>query len=670
MPQENTLQEQTIQDITFLNFPDTKKDMPGYEKKSPSRELILDSWRRSMDYGIRQDSVPPNLENSPEKFEQLLLENEQLLQFASQEMDRLSNKLYKGDFIIAVTDAEGTLLKYVCRNNSEYYASHPWFQKGSCWSEENAGTNAVALALLTRESCFLRGDEHYLPLQADIHCFATPVFLKGENLAGSLALISKNDKNININIRITELINSARLIEQRLVSAPSQNHDGLNVQIRNMAEMLSEGVIITDEDNTKTFANEYTGKLFHIDMDLLTGSDLAKIIPESNIRFWNAMDSEGGPDSMLIPVRYSKMQAVNTQVRIYPLADLYKSSFPHTYGSASNGRIIMLRPTEPLKSSPASARSNGAKTCFDDLIGESRLFRDAIEQAKMFAHTDLNILLLGETGVGKDLFAQCIHNESNRYGNPYFAMNCAAIPSELLASELFGYVEGSFTGAKRGGNPGKLEITRGGTLLLDEIGDMPFDLQAYLLRAIDSREITRIGGSEIIEVDSRIIAATNIDINDAVKEKKFRADLFYRLGNTVVHIPPLRERREDIPLMAERFVDIAYHKLEHRPVSISPAFMDTLAAYDFPGNVRELKNIIASSVILSRSDVLEESCLPLFVRQPKRAEEEAPLSTRFEHEREMLLSYLKKYNYNKSKAADALNMSRSTLYRKMQQHGL
>ena len=233
----------------------------------------------------------------------------------------------------------------------------------------------------------------------------------------------------------------------------------------------------------------------------------------------------------------------------------------------------------------------------------------------MAAGTDANILVEGETGTGKEVFAQAIHNASAYNEGPFLAVNCAALPRDLIESELFGYVEGAFTGASRKGRLGKFELASGGTLFLDEIGEMPLEVQAKLLRVLQEKTIVRVGGDRTIPIDCRIIAATNRDLRQAVSEQRFRRDLLYRLNVLTIEVPPLRERRGDIPLFIERFIAHFAERSNKVVDSVAPQVLKRLTNYRWPGNVRELENIIEHGVALTNKRQIQWEDLPAYLQE-------------------------------------------------------
>ncbi|SHJ74228.1 PAS domain S-box-containing protein [Geosporobacter subterraneus DSM 17957] len=317
------------------------------------------------------------------------------------------------------------------------------------------------------------------------------------------------------------------------------------------------------------------------------------------------------------------------------------------------------------------------ETSLDNIIGSSRCFAAVKEEAARAAQSSSTILIQGESGTGKELFARAIHFHSSRKQEPFIPINCAAIPEQLLESELFGYEEGAFTGAKRGGKTGKFELANRGTIFLDEIGDMPLHLQTKLLRVLQENVIEKVGGKDYIPINVRVIAATNKNLEEKVNEGEFRKDLFYRLNVIPINIPPLRDRREDIPILVEALLEKCNLKLEKKVTQVDNAVLNQLIAYHWPGNVRELENTIEYAVNMCRGERILKEDLPNRLKR-KEAENEAVAG----EQRIMTIKELECYEIQKAlrifggskqtidKAAEALGMGRATLYRKMKEYQL
>jgi len=330
-----------------------------------------------------------------------------------------------------------------------------------------------------------------------------------------------------------------------------------------------------------------------------------------------------------------------------------------------------------------------AKWQFEDLIGESDIFHKVKTMAQQLANTTSTVLITGESGTGKELFAQAIHNASSRRTGPFIRINCAALPENLLESELFGYEEGAFTGAKKGGKPGKFELAKGGTVFLDEIGDMPLNMQTKLLSVLQERVIERVGGTEPIPINVRVIAATNQDLEQMVKNKQFRSDLYYRLNVVRLNIPPLRKRTEDLPLLVEVLMARINKRLRTRVSKCSKEAIKLLAGYSWPGNVRELENLLERAINLANANneyCIRLSHLPSLIETNDISQTETndtlpeiiipdnfgeKLSDTIEGiEKKMILQALSKTGGNKTKTAKLLGIHNSALYRKLSKYGL
>ncbi|MCD6087093.1 MAG: sigma-54-dependent Fis family transcriptional regulator [Candidatus Hydrothermae bacterium] len=308
-----------------------------------------------------------------------------------------------------------------------------------------------------------------------------------------------------------------------------------------------------------------------------------------------------------------------------------------------------------------------------EIVGKNEKFQRVLELAKKVAPTDSTVLIRGESGTGKELIAKAIHNMSPRANNPFIAINMAALPEELLESELFGYTKGAFTGATKN-KEGLFKAAEGGTILLDEISEASPRIQVKILRALQEKEITPVGSTKTIKVDVRIIASTNADLEKMVAEGRFREDLYYRLNVVYIQLPPLRERKDDIPLLTSHFLKKYTSLYNLPPKKISDETMKILLEYSWPGNVRELENAIERAVILSEGEVIKPADLPEKIRNrfSVKVSDQVNLSglTLEELERRYILQVLDETGWNKNRAAQILGIDPSTLYRKLQRYGL
>ncbi len=316
---------------------------------------------------------------------------------------------------------------------------------------------------------------------------------------------------------------------------------------------------------------------------------------------------------------------------------------------------------------------SGVKYTLDDILGESQQIISLKEKVKMVSNSDISILVRGESGTGKELFAHSIHQLSSRSQKPFIKVNCGAIPENLLESELFGYEEGAFTGAKKGGKKGKFQLANGGTLFLDEIGDMPLSMQVKLLRALQDGEIEPIGSTKSISVNVRIIAATNRPLENMIEEKRFREDLFYRINVVPFSVPPLRERAEDLTLLIAYFIDKVTNRLGKRIAGIESNVLEILKSYSWPGNIRELENVIEAAVHLTKGEQITLDSLPDYLQSQTaiyRFKNKKLKDIVEETELWVLKQSLERNNDDKGLVGRELGISRSTLYEKLNKYGL
>jgi two-component system response regulator AtoC len=303
---------------------------------------------------------------------------------------------------------------------------------------------------------------------------------------------------------------------------------------------------------------------------------------------------------------------------------------------------------------------------FENIIAKSSKMQRVIEVIKVVAKSNATVLITGESGTGKELVARAIHSQSHRRNKPFVAVSCAALPESLLESELFGHEKGSFTGAYAQ-KKGKFEFANGGTLFLDEVGEMSANIQVHLLRVLEEKEFARVGGNEPIKVDVRVISATNKDLRKAIEKQEFREDLYYRLNVVSIELPPLRERKEDIPLLAEHFLHKFAMENQKEVTGFSPEAMELVLDYDWPGNVRELENAIERAVILAKDSIITIADLPQ--ENLSLAYSTTPRKNLKEVERNHVLNVLRETGGNYSEAARILGISRMTLYNKAREYG-
>lgn len=338
--------------------------------------------------------------------------------------------------------------------------------------------------------------------------------------------------------------------------------------------------------------------------------------------------------------------------------------------------ISMVSQTSDASEPDALRSISAPPDAFARIVGRSDRIAQVVKKARVLAGVDTAVLLLGETGVGKEVFARAIHDEGPNRRGPFVAVNCGGLPRDLLASELFGYVDGAFTGARRSGMLGKVEAAHGGTLFLDAIAELPLDLQPYLLRVLEGGEVYPLGSSNKARtVNFRLIAATHRDLRAEVQSQRFRMDLFFRIAVTTLQIPPLRERRGDLPALVEHFVDSLQRRVGSNK-HFSPEVFEAFARYDWPGNLRELRNAVEAISLLSDSSEVTPATLPAELLEPVVVQTLAAAKTvrafggLREAERETITTAIQQQDGNLTLVARELGISRSTLYLKLKKYGL
>lgn len=448
--------------------------------------------------------------------------------------------------------------------------------------------------------------------------------------------------------------------------------------LRVILDSINDAICVVDENCITRYWNKAAEKLYQIDRDKIIGTHIKEFFPKS-----------------LLP-RIIKEEKSYDNIYNNPKEGCYNviSASPLYINGRLVGGISLDRDaTELIKTSELLVKAqsnlnvleheisvlNKDRYPFSHILGNNKALRESIRLARDVSKSNINVLLTSESGTGKELFARAIHKESGREG--YFvAINCSAIPNELLESELFGYSSGAFTGALKSGKVGKIELAHNGTLFLDEIGDMPLNMQPKILRVLEDGEFTRIGSEKTIKANIRVIAATNKDLSKMVDAGQFRKDLYYRLNSVVISLPPLRERKDDIPLLVNRFVEDFCMEYGINILGITPEVMNIFVNHSWEGNVRELKNVMERIVVLARNnntDVIDVSFLPQGLR---KGEEAQPLIKHeniydLNHildnaEREAIINVMKIARNNKSHAAKLLNIPRSTLYFKLKKYNL
>lgn len=443
--------------------------------------------------------------------------------------------------------------------------------------------------------------------------------------------------------------------------------------LKTIVDSISDGILILDSEGYVLYLNQMGANLLDLSSTLVVGKHITEIVDFRPVILDVLENGQGYLEKEFIihsPSR-GKLHFMKSAI---VLRD-------------RNSRMIGVIDTFRLyeTSHTMIARITGAKArfSFKDIIGKEPAFMEAVNLSRIAAQSNANVLIEGESGTGKEMFAHAIHQASMRSSGPLVIVNCASLPRSLIESELFGYESGSFTGAKKEGFPGKFEQANGGTIFLDEIAEMPLDMQSKLLRVLQDHTFTRIGGTKNITVDTRVIAATNKNLLTEIRNNNFREDLYYRLNVLCIHTPSLRERLEDIPILVESFVRKNAAQHGRTIPEIDAEVFQVFRQYQWPGNVRELENVIERAIIVSRSNRITLADLPNYIvnslqQAQKDSDPPSPIEQSVQPEirdlesieKEQIRKALREAEGNISYCAKMLGISRNTLYRKMKQYSL
>lgn len=641
---------------------------------------VIESWKRSLLMGIKPNDPRAKIKMTLENLRVICERNEELIGIALPFMETLRDSVKDSGFLISLADKHGVLLEIIGNKDAMSLASCSNFVKGCCRTESEAGTNAIGLCLTTKKPVQVSGAEHFNALHHLWTCSSAPIFSDKGKVLGVLTLSGESDQAHPHTLGM--VISAAQSIIDKLKKqTTSQLQKNMTYMVDFIVRSISEAIIIFNNKGVITRANQKANQLVGLDIDSLQGAELKKVFPQTP----ELIESlENGKSLPLIDV---DLQQGRKKRRLE-----IKSYIFSEHKNLAGGLLFLTEKNCVRK--PNISEGLKADYVFDDICGTSSKLIRQIELAKIVAETSSRVLIVGESGTGKEIFAQAIHNASDRRKAPFVAINCAAIPKDLVEAEIMGYVSGAYTGAKQGGQIGKLELANGGTIFLDEIQHMPLDVQAKFLRVLQENMITRLGDTKPIKIDVRVIAATNEDLYEKSLTHEFRHDLFYRLSVIEIKIPPLRERIGDLILTSEVILNKLAEKLGKKSVKISSEVLSCLTKYTWPGNVRELENVLEMGFLLCKDNVICLEDLNDRVRSPHKSHlietyvESKPISdtinndesycaihgnvsqTMKDVEYDKLRDAMFEANGNIVEVSRSLGISRSTIYRRMKEFGL
>ena len=622
-----------------------KKFAETGEIDSQVRDVIAKSWRKCRNLGI--DMYENRLEKIAEgdELRSLLETNEDLIKMAEPVIEYLWNVLDGTSTVISLSDSNYNLLKMAGDEDTIERFKKSNFCVGACWSEELVGTNALALCIDNDKPMQTDGLEQYCRKHHKATGSGAPIHNETGEIIGSINITS--DMRIYSNYSLGMVTAAAKLIEEQIVlfNANRLITQGINAMV--------DGMIITDGSFRIKQINNKGKVILHDEKGDLIGRDLRDILGgEFNVEKYKRHSEE---------INFS----IDDKI-IFCTGRITEMRF----NKKSMGVVVIFRTIKSMNKAMNQYAGNCANYKFSDIKTCSSKMKNFIKQAEHISKEDCNVLILGESGTGKELFAQAIHSASLRADGPFVAVNCAALPKELVESELFGYEGGAFTGAKKEGLIGKFELADGGTILLDEIGEMPLEAQGKLLRVLESHKISRIGGKEERQIDVRVIAVTNKNLKEKVEKNTFRLDLYYRINVVTFELPRLNDREGDIRLLANFFLE-RRNKRVNKNKRLDEYFIKCLECFNWEGNVRELQNVIDKSYYICSEDVITADYLSDDIRNSVLKTEKLTESGTIDNmEKELIVETILKNKCNITQSAKELGISKPTIYRKMKKYNI
>ncbi len=649
---------------------------------------LMQSWRRCAALGLDPYGELPGYDD-PRLTTTI---PQDLLSLLRPAMEDLHQFAEGSECLVVFADAQARIVEIVGNRTMQEELVHLGLTVGALWSEEQQGSNALALALQESFPIQINGAMHYRAALHPLYTSAAPVHdLMGQTI-GVLGVMGRHE---HCHPHTLGMVTSAAqaMSNQLQMQVWLRNANDLLSELKTILQTLPEGILLLRRDGVVSQMNAPAGSMLGLTPARVTGRRLRDVLPLPTVLAQALTTYQ--------PLSYEELVFDTVHGRVTCLCTLqpltsYRAEtglegivssvgLTTSESTVADGFVLILRSIERVQKLVHRMTSARARLTFANVIGESAALKEALRVARLASSSNSTVLLRGETGTGKEIFAQSIHNSSPRADGPFVAINCAAIPRELINTELFGYEGGSFTGADRQGRLGKFEQAHGGTLFLDEIGDMPHDLQTSLLRAIETRTIVRIGGQRVIPADVRIIAATHKDLREEARRGNFRSDLYYRLNVLTIEIPPLRERIDDLPLLVRHFLQ-RQSRILSRSLTITSEAIEALKQYNWPGNVRELENTLERVIHLAARDTIGIDDLPLDLRQlsphlsPLEEDSQqiasVPAKSTVLREQSMnaeaqaILQAWQASNGHITRAAALLGISRTTLWRKMGKYGL
>jgi transcriptional regulator with PAS, ATPase and Fis domain len=622
------------------------------------RPVVLESWNRSRRFG-----ADPYLVHSGKVDEAELgrrrARRADLREVALTYIENLFRIVAGTGSLISLGDEESVILDL--ETDESIRATNNFPHPGTIHTEEAIGTSGMGTALTIDQPVQIHGAEHWMQRNHCWSCNSVPVH-HGGSIIGCLTLSCPSVRAHEHSLGL--VVAAVKAIERELDLRETLREKQLLVMQQNaLLELADTGIALIDREGRILRANREINDIFGM-YDGCVGQLIGDLV-KADIDFPGLIARDADLVDQEIALQVA---AKNTHLRV--------STALVRNGGVAESMVVRVRASRDVLRLVNRVAGSKATYTFHDILGSSPALRQCIKLAQNASRTNANVLILGESGTGKELFAQAIHNDSPRCAGPFVAINCGALSRELIQSELFGYEGGSFTGAKKEGNPGRFELADGGTLFLDEIGELPLEVQANLLRVLQTWEVYRIGAKYAKPVNVRVVAATNKDLQRAVKEKTFRDDLFYRINIFSIALPALRNRPEDLRMLAETMLRRYSRPMPQRFQGITEEVYSIFEQHSWPGNIRELENVIERALVLAEGPEIRPSDLPVLssretARYLSLPEGDPPLNeTLHALERQLLLRSLARSGGVKAEAARRLGIKESALYYKLEKYGI
>lgn len=644
--EHNTMDSKMINCVPLRNHLELWKSVVVEKRiqvNLPQNE-IAESWQRC----LRKNIDPFNGKNSniETNYLEKTIFSRKLLNIAKPFLVNMYSSMKGLGVVIILTDRVGTIIDIFGDKSMVSRAESVALIKGSSCTEDTMGTTSLGICLYSQKAAQVSLLEHFCQIYHGWNCTAVPIFDHQRQFIGSIN-VSYDNVELHNKIILGFLELAASAIEKELkyqslhqVVERSQYYYG------KILDNISEPLIVINSEGTVAHINMSASNIYCTSPSNLIGKPVSSII-ENTRSFRNGMLCNATCKELNLLTSHG---VVKVDSLLRPI--LNKQS--NTVGVVATLREIKYD-------------NNSAKYTFEDYVYKNSKIATLLTKAKNVSLNNTTVLIQGESGTGKELIAQSIHNSSPRKRGPFIVVNCAALPKDLIQSELFGYEDGAYTGARKGGKAGKFELANGGTIFLDEIGDMPLEAQSNLLRVLQEKSVTKIGGSHPIPLDVRVIAATNRNLLEDVDCGHFRHDLYYRLSVVTLSVPPLRERKDDIELLLQRFVHkhaASFNKCDN--IIFDKNVMVSLQSYTWPGNIRELENTVIHILNNLKGDIVTTNLIPTNITSSPKLDSEAVISLA-DVAKETILDALFKCNNNITHTSKKLGISRVTLYKKLKQ---